>query len=135
MEHLLHPWTSFVIVPLFALANAGVRLTGGSFDRPGSGRVAFGIVLGLVVGKPIGITLGAWLATRLKLARLPEGVRWPQLAAVAAVAGVGFTVSLFIADLAFAGSAFLQAAKVGVLAASLVAGVGGGLLVRLGKMT
>jgi NhaA family Na+:H+ antiporter len=132
LEHALHPWTSFVIVPLFALANAGVILTGEALDRSLSSRVTLGIVAGLVAGKIIGITLGAWLGVRLKLARLPRAMRWPHLIAVAAVAGVGFTVSLFIADLAFRQEELLEAAKVGVLAASILAGLlGSGLLLMV----
>lgn len=129
LEHSLHPWTSFLIVPLFALANAGVELSGEALIRNFSSRITLGIVLGLVAGKIAGIVLGAWLGIRLKLARLPSGISWFQLMAVAAVAGVGFTVALFIADLAFDRPDYLEAAKVGVLAASLLAGViGGGLL-------
>ncbi len=129
LEHVLHPWTSFVIVPLFALSNAGVRLGGGSLGETMSSRVTLGIIGGLVVGKLVGITLGAWVGTRLKVAKLPAGVTWLQVVAVSAVAGVGFTVSLFIADLAFTDPTLLEEAKIGVLAASLIAGLLGCLLV------
>jgi NhaA family Na+:H+ antiporter len=133
LEHLLHPWTSFVIVPLFALANAGVELGREALTRSFASRITLGIALGLVVGKVAGISLATWLGTRLGLARIPHGVRWSQLIAVGAVAGVGFTVSLFIANLAFDEAAPLEAAKVGVLAASLMAGVMGSMLLFIAR--
>ena len=131
MQQTLHPWTSFVIVPLFALANAGVYLRGDALDNAGSIRIAVGVAIGLVVGKIAGITLGALTATRLGLGRLPAGANWSQMIGVAAVGGVGFTVSLFIAGLAFPEGALLDAAKLGILVGSLVAGVvGSAVLVR-----
>jgi NhaA family Na+:H+ antiporter len=127
LEHALHPWVAFLIMPLFALANAGVALGGGSgFD----GRVILGIVLGLIVGKQVGITLAAWLAVRSGLAELPPGVGWRHVYGVAWVAGIGFTMSLFIANLGFADPALLDSAKVGVLTASAIAGSVGVLLLR-----
>jgi NhaA family Na+:H+ antiporter len=132
LEHTLHPWVVFAIVPLFALANAGVRLEGNLatvVDHP----VTLGVFVDLVVGKQIGVLLGAWLATRLGLSELPDGVTWPQIYGVGWLAGLGFTMSLFVADLAFASpgeSLTLAAAKVGVLAASVVAGAGGWLVLR-----
>lgn len=128
LERALHPWTSFVIVPLFALANAGVTFGGDALRRSLSSPVTMGIIVGLVLGKIVGITLGAWLGTRSGLARLPAGASWPKLAGVAAVAGVGFTVSLFIADLAFDQPETLESAKVGILAASVLAGIIGACL-------
>jgi NhaA family Na+:H+ antiporter len=132
LEHALHPWTSFVVVPIFALANAGVTFRSGTFDAPGASLVAIGIVVGLVAGKTVGITAAAWLAVRAGAARLPDGVRWAQLVGVAAVAGIGFTVSLFVAGLAFGdGSPIEDAAKLGILGASaLAAALGALLLVR-----
>jgi NhaA family Na+:H+ antiporter len=129
-EHGLHPWTSYLIIPLFALANAGVDLGGGVIGDALTSRLTLGIVVGLVAGKVVGITAAAWAATRLGLAQLPHGTAWPQIVAVAAVAGIGFTVSLFIADLGFADPVLLDQAKVGVLTASLLAGVLGGVLLR-----
>jgi NhaA family Na+:H+ antiporter len=123
LEHLLHPWTSFLVIPLFALANAGVSISAGSFATPGTGAVTVGVMVGLVVGKTVGITAAAWLAVRSGLGRLPEGATWPMVAGIAIVAGIGFTVSLFIAELAFAAGSLQDAAKVGVLAASTVAAV------------
>lgn len=128
MEDALHPWVAFGIMPLFALANAGVSLEGdlaASLVHP----VSLGIALGLVVGKPLGVTLLAWLSVRLGWADLPAGVGWAQVVGVGALAGIGFTMSLFITGLAFAGTAFEDLAKIGILGASLVAGlVGWGLL-------
>jgi NhaA family Na+:H+ antiporter len=125
VEHLLHPWTSFLIVPVFALANAGVAIRSSSFDAPGATAVAVGVAVGLVVGKTLGITAATWLAVRTGLGRLPEGVTWPMVAGMAVVAGIGFTVSLFIAELAFDAGSLQDAAKIGVLVASALAAVAG----------
>lgn len=135
LQHRLHPLTSFVIIPLFALANAGVRIDLGSLGRPEPRAVAAGVVVGLVVGKAVGIALFSWIAVRLRLGRLPDDVTWAHVAGVAMVAGIGFTVSLFISGLAFAGSPPLEsAAKTGVLGGSLLAAVlGSALLHRAGR--
>ncbi|HZB72360.1 MAG TPA: Na+/H+ antiporter NhaA [Acidimicrobiales bacterium] len=126
LQHDLHPLTSFVIVPLFALANAGVVIERGAFDAPGAGAVALGIGAGLVAGKVIGITGATWLAVRTGVGRLPSGVTVRHLVGVAGVAGIGFTVSLFIAGLAFPEAPGLEAAaKIGILIASVVAAVVG----------
>jgi NhaA family Na+:H+ antiporter len=127
-EHLLHPWTSYAIVPLFALANAGVFIGGTTLREALSSGVTLGVVAGLVVGKTIGVTVFTWVATRTGITRLPDGVRWRQLVGVAALAGIGFTVSLFITSLAFQRPELQDAAKVGILAASLLAGLIGALL-------
>jgi Na+:H+ antiporter, NhaA family len=135
MEHVLHPWVAFAIVPLFALANAGVRFEGDLGTVLGN-RVTIGVVLGLVLGKQIGVTVGAWLAVRSGVTELPEGVRWGHIFGVGWLAGIGFTMSLFVADLAFADSgeaSLLTAAKLGILVASLFAGVGGWLILSRGK--
>ena len=128
LERSLHPVTSFVVVPLFALANAGVRLGEADLGSGSASRVALGVGLGLLVGKTAGITAGAALATRLGLARLPKDVRWEQVVGVAAVGGIGFTVSLFIAGLAFTDVRLLDAAKVGIFAGSILSGVAGASL-------
>ena len=130
IAHRLHPWSSFVIVPIFALANAGVEVKGDSFDSPGAAAVTLGVMLGLVVGKALGIFGAAWLAVRVGLARIPEGANWWIMAAVASVGGIGFTVSLFVAELAFEPGALQDAAKLGVLAASTVAAIVGGIALR-----
>jgi Na+:H+ antiporter, NhaA family len=121
LEHLLHPLTSFLVVPLFALANAGVVVGTGALDAPGATAVALGVVLGMVAGKLVGVSLSAWVAVRLGVGTLPAGSTWPQVVGVAAVAGIGFTVSLFVAGLAFEDLHLVDAAKAGVLAASVLA--------------
>jgi NhaA family Na+:H+ antiporter len=129
LQHDLHPLTSFVIVPLFALANAGVAIEAGAFDAPGAGAVALGIGVGLVAGKVVGVAGAAWLAVRTGLGRLPHGITGRQLLGVAAVAGIGFTVSLFVAGLAFPEAPDLEApAKIGILLASVVAAALGSTL-------
>ncbi len=128
LEHLLHPWTSYVIIPLFALANAGVRLSASSLEVALSSRVAIGITAGLVLGKIAGISGAAWLAVKMNLGRLPDGVSWRVIVGGSAVAGIGFTVSLFIAGLAFTDPGLVDEAKIGVLVASVVAGTIGALL-------
>jgi NhaA family Na+:H+ antiporter len=133
VEAVLHPWVSFVIVPLFALANAGVHLSGGAVSDAATSRVALGIVVGLVVGKPLGITLATALAVRTGLGRLPAGAGRRDVVGVGVVAGIGFTISLLITDLAFAGGGLEQAAKVGILAASVLAGVIGALVLGVGR--
>jgi Na+/H+ antiporter NhaA len=120
LQHLLHPWVSYAIVPLFALANAGVVIDAGTLGQAIGSPITLGIVLGLVVGKPVGILLFSWLATRRWLGRLPLSVPWPALIGMAVVAGIGFTVSLLIASLTFTG-VDLQNAKLGVIAASAIA--------------
>jgi NhaA family Na+:H+ antiporter len=121
-QHALTPWVSFLIVPLFALANAGVRIEGSILDRLSS-RVALGVGFGLVVGKIIGITSFSWLAIRSGLSRLPAGTNWRQMVGVAATAGIGFTVALFITALAYTAPAYADDAKVGIFAGSIVAGL------------
>jgi Na+/H+ antiporter NhaA len=130
LEHLLHPWTSFVIVPVFALANAGVVLSGDAVSDAFSSRITYGVVVGLVVGKLVGISLFAWLAVRFRVGALPAGVGWSSIVGVAAVAGIGFTVSIFVTGLAFTDPGLQDQAKIGILAASVIAGGLGALLVR-----
>jgi Na+/H+ antiporter NhaA/2-hydroxychromene-2-carboxylate isomerase len=121
-QHVLHPWSSFVVVPLFALANAGVDLSGELLDAALSSPLVYAIVLGLVVGKAVGIPLGAWIATRPWLGGLPLSVGWPSLIAGSSVAGIGFTMSLLIAELSYGGRT-LDEAKLAILAGSLLAGL------------
>ncbi len=130
MEHAIHPWVTFLILPIFALANAGVVL-----DREAFGKVAdpvsLGVMLGLVLGKPIGITLFAWLAVKAKAAALPTAVHWKHVLGAGMLGGIGFTMSLFINELAF-GESFLNAeAKLAILIASSVAGIAGIAFLRL----
>jgi Na+/H+ antiporter NhaA len=120
LQELFHPWTSYVVVPVFALANAGVDLRGGLLGRAASSSLTLAIVAGLVAGKLVGIGGAAWLATRPRLGGLRLPVSFPSLVSAAAVAGIGFTISLFVADLAFTGERLAEA-KAGVLAASVIA--------------
>jgi NhaA family Na+:H+ antiporter len=130
IEHDLHYWVAFGIIPLFALANAGVHL-GGNLGAAFGDPVTQGIILGLVVGKPVGITLFAWLAVRSGLAALPGSVTWRAIRGVSLLGGIGFTMSLFVAGLAFPGAPQLNAdAKIGIFVASLVAGITGFLVLR-----
>jgi len=122
LQHLFHPWTSFVIVPLFALANAGVDLDGDVVRRAAESPITIGIVVGLVAGKLVGITAASWVVTRRRFGAFPLPVSWPSLVGVATVAGIGFTVSLLIADITYTGDA-LEEAKVGILSASILAAV------------
>ena len=107
LQTRLHPVSAYVVLPVFALANAGVALGGGVLGDAVGSAVALGIALGLVVGKPVGILLAAFLAVRLGLGRLPEDTGWRMLAGLGAVGGIGFTVSLFIAGLSFPGDELL----------------------------
>ncbi|MDX1547452.1 MAG: Na+/H+ antiporter NhaA [Rhodothermales bacterium] len=127
MEHTLHPWVAFGIMPVFALANAGVVLGGAEGLL---GPVSLGIVAGLFLGKQIGVTAFAWLAVRLGWAALPAGVTWRQVYGVSLLTGIGFTMSLFIGNLAFADAAVLDTAKIAIFAASLLSGLAGWLLLR-----
>jgi NhaA family Na+:H+ antiporter len=126
----LHPWVAFGIMPVFALANAGVALDGVAFDATSS-RVATSVAVGLVVGKPLGILLICWVTVRLGIGRLPVGVTTRHVVVLGVVAGVGFTMALFIAQLAFGDQRLLAAAKMGILAASGGAGILALLLGRL----
>ena len=121
----LHPWVAYLIMPLFALANAGVELRGFSLHVTASEAVEAGIIFGLVLGKPLGIVLAATLALRSGICELPEGLQWRHLLLLGCLGGIGFTMSLFIANLAFPGSTLLAAAKGAVLLASATAAVVG----------
>jgi NhaA family Na+:H+ antiporter len=131
-ETALHPWVAFLIMPLFALANAGVPLHLSDLASP----VAIAVMLGLVVGKPVGVVVASWLLVTLGLGKLPQGVTWPAMIGGGLLAGIGFTMALFIAGLAFvpagaddtAMATMLDQAKVGILAGSTVAAVAGMLL-------
>src|SRR3954469_2922953 len=120
LQQLYHPWTSYVIVPLFALANAGIQVSGGFLSRAYTSPITLGILVGYVVGKPVGITGAAWLVTKASRGRLRPPVGWVAVAGAGAGAGIGFTISLLIATQAF-GGVQLQEAKLGVLSAALVA--------------
>ena len=132
LEHLLHPWTAFVILPLFAFVNAGIPLTGGVIGDAASSPLTLGIVVGLVVGKPLGIVLSTWLVTTTGGASLPAGTSWKGITGAGTLAGIGFTVSLFVSGLAFDDPTVVGRAKVGILAASLTAAVLGAALLSAG---
>ena len=129
LERGLHPWTSFAVVPLFALANAGISVSPSLAGDALTGGVALGVIIGLVFGKPIGIALGAWLGIRTRVATLPAETEWKDVWSIGAIGGVGFTVSLFIATLAFPAEREGDAARLGILVASIVAGALGWVLV------
>ena len=131
LEHRLHPVTSFAVVPVFALANAGVALNAETLRDASTSRVAWAIALGLVVGKLLGIAGVSLLGVRLGVGALPEGVRPRQVWGVAALGGIGFTVSLFITQLAYTDATTVDLAKVGIFAGSLISGLlGAALLIR-----
>ena len=132
LENLLHPFTAFMIIPIFALANAGIELNSDTIADAAASNVTLGILLGLVVGKPVGITLFTWVATRFGFA-LPDDVNWAQFTGMGLAAGIGFTVSIFVAGLAFEDHAITDLAKIGILMASLIAAVAALLLLRYGK--
>jgi Na+:H+ antiporter, NhaA family len=125
VEHGLHAWSSFVVLPIFALANAGIALDAESLEAATQTRVALAVALGLVLGKTIGLTAGVAIAVRLGLSALPAGARWAHVVGVGALAGIGFTVSLFVAGLAYSDPELLGAAKIGVLGGSVVAAAAG----------
>jgi NhaA family Na+:H+ antiporter len=127
LEHALHPWVSFVVMPVFALANAGVVLVGDASPDVTS-RVTLGVMLGFLLGKPLGIFAFSWLAVRMGVAELPPNVSWPGIHGAAWLGGIGFTMALFIGGLAFSEASLLANAKVGILAGSALAGVTGYLL-------
>jgi NhaA family Na+:H+ antiporter len=119
LERVLHPWSSFLVIPLFALANAGIHLDSSGIQRAMTSEISWGIVIGLVLGKPIGIVVATALGSRLRLGRLPDGMSLREVLGAGFVAGIGFTVSLFVADLSFHG-AMLNDAKIGIVVASVV---------------
>ncbi|MBS7702926.1 Na+/H+ antiporter NhaA [Chelatococcus asaccharovorans] len=125
VQMALHPWVAFGVMPLFALANAGVSLDGVDLDAPGAVSVLLGVLLALVVGKPVGVLAVSWLAVKLRLCRMPAGIDMAGLALIGLLAGIGFTMSIFIATLAFADDNLLNAAKLGVLVASVIAATAG----------
>jgi Na+:H+ antiporter, NhaA family len=127
LEHALHNFSAFVVMPLFAFANAGVRV-GGPFEHA---EVTVGVLLGLVIGKPLGITAAAFGAVKSGIAQFPRGVGWGSLLGYACLAGIGFTMSLFIAMLAFDETGPVNAAKSGILAGSLLAGIAGAIVLRI----
>jgi NhaA family Na+:H+ antiporter len=131
VEHVLLPWASFLILPLFALANAGVEISWAALDGALRSPVALGVAAGLVVGKPVGVWVAGMASVRGGLARMPAGVGPVPFLGLAVAAGIGFTISIFIAELAFGQGPVLEHAKLGILAATIVSGVAANLLLRL----
>ena len=129
IEHRLQPWVSLLIMPLFAFANAGVYIIG-NIRTAVAHPVTLGVVLGLFAGKPVGITVFAWLADKSRLASPPAGVVWKQIFGASWLCGIGFTMSLFISSLAFGEGSLLDIAKIGILSASALAGVAGVMMLR-----
>jgi NhaA family Na+:H+ antiporter len=127
IEAALHPWVAYGIMPVFALANAGVSLGGVRLDEGGAAGLLAGVMLGLVVGKPLGIVAASFLAVKLGLAALPRGVTWRGVLVVGCVGGIGFTMAIFIAGLAFGAAASLGVAKLAVLLGSF-----GAMVVAMG---
>lgn len=121
LEHQLHPWVAFLVVPAFALANAGVHFDPQGVSEAFSSSVTWGVIIGLVVGKPLGLVGATWIAVKLGAGR-PAGVTWQGIWAIGLVAGIGFTVALFVADLAFADPEMLKHSKIGILAGFAIAG-------------
>jgi NhaA family Na+:H+ antiporter len=133
LEDLLHPWTSYLVIPVFALANAGIEITRHGLTNVSS--ITAGVAVGLVVGKTVGVTGSAWLAVRAGVARLPDGVRWTQVLGIGTLAGIGFTVALFVTGLAFTSTVAQDDAKVGILVASILAAAVGGLVLSRSART
>ena len=133
LQELLHPWTSYVIVPLFALANAGVVVSSDSLETAASSSITIGIVVGLVLGKLVGVAGAIAIATKLGIGRLPAGVTMRHIVGMAGIAGIGFTVSIFIAGLAYSDAAATDEAKIGVLVASVIAAIVGSLILLRGR--
>ena len=129
LEGALHPWVAFLVIPLFALSNAGVVI-GSDFFEQIINPVTIGIMLGLVVGKLVGVVLFTWIFVKARIAPLPDRVNWMHIVGVAFIAGVGFTMSLFITNLAFTEQYMIDQAKYGILGASLIAGVLGFLALK-----
>jgi len=131
LERMVHPWSSYLVLPVFALINAGVALSGDFIRQAFTSAVTLGVMAGLLIGKPVGATGVAWLAVRLGWAVLPGGLSWRHITGAGLIGGVGFTVALFIAELAFTEEVLVEDAKVGVLFASLIAALGGYLFLLL----
>jgi NhaA family Na+:H+ antiporter len=127
IEHGLHPWISFLVMPLFAFANAGVRILGNGLAAA-THPVSLGVALGLFIGKPLGITFSAWISARTGLGTRPKELSWGSIFGAGCLSGIGFTMSLFIAALAFGDGELLNMSKIGTMAGSLVAGICGSMI-------
>jgi NhaA family Na+:H+ antiporter len=130
LERLLHPWSSFVVVPIFALANSGVDISGDAISDAAASPITHGVILGLLAGKVIGVVAATYIAVRLGLADLPRGATWRHIVGLGLLAGIGFTVALFITGLAFDDPQRIDEARIGILTASMIAGVVGFVALR-----
>ena len=128
-ERELHDFTSFIIIPLFALVNSGVNLSQTGISSL-TNTISLGIITGLVLGKPIGITFFSWLAIKLKIASLPQGITWKHIIGVGFLGGIGFTMSIFISSLAFKTPNYISNAKIGVITASIISGIIGIIILK-----
>ena len=130
IEVILLPWSAFLIVPIFAFVNAGIDVGGGALSEALSSSLTYAIAAGLLLGKPIGITIGVWFAIKSG-ARFPRGVNYTNIFGMGMIAGIGFTVALFITELAYVDELFLRDAKMGILIASFLAAIFGYLMLRI----
>ncbi len=131
LQRAIHPWSAFVILPIFAFANAGIELSRNALTNAATSAITIGVALGLVVGKPLGVVAAAWVASATNIGRLPDGVGWRHIAGAGALAGIGFTVSLFVTGLAFDAGTTTDEAKIGILLASAAAAaLGAAILAR-----
>ncbi len=131
LESMVHPWVSFVVLPLFALANAGIVFTSGTLSDAMASPITLGVAAGLLLGNPLGVLGMTWLAVRLRIGQLPSAVTWRHVLGTGFLAGIGFTVAIFVSGIAFDDPALVDQAKMGIFGASLVAGVIGYLFLRL----
>jgi NhaA family Na+:H+ antiporter len=125
MEHSLHPWIAFVLLPVFAFANAGLSLEGINVASVLAQPLTIGITLGLLVGKPLGVTLFSFLAVKTNIAVLPAGVRWSHIIGAGMLGGIGFTMSLFVSNLSFVSPDLLNYSKLGILMGSILSAAAG----------
>ncbi len=130
LQTTLHPFSSFLILPLFALANAGIEISGDGISDAATSPVTIGVIVGLVVGKSVGVGVATWAAVALGVGELPEGASWRDIFGIGALAGIGFTVAIFIAGLAYTDEGLIEEAKLGILVASVLAAVAGALILR-----
>ena len=133
MEHEMTPWVIYGVMPVFALANAGISLSFTDLKTALTHPITVGVSLGLLIGKPVGIFIFSWIAVKLKLCDLPDGCRWADIAGIGVLGGIGFTMSMFITNLAYFDAASIANAKIGIFTASILAGVSGYLLLSRRK--
>ena len=131
LEGIVHPWVAFVILPLFALANAGIVFTSDTLSEAAGSSITLGVALGLLLGNPLGVLGMTWIAVRVGLGQLPAGVGWRHVLGVGFLAGIGFTVAIFVSGIAFDDPAVVNQAKMGVFGASVIAGAAGYLFLRV----